>query len=191
MRGALLTLRRAVLVAAFSTAGLAAAQVPTLTPFPQGQAPPVQGQSPTKNGPSLTPIPTPTLSPGVVELLKLEGQFSQAVAKGGGKAFADWFADDGVTLSNGKPPVQGKAAISATAQWDPKIYQLTWYPEGAQVGPSGDTGFTWGHYDATTNSPDGKSTTSSGRYITFWKKVAGKWKVAMDASADDAHSLSN
>ncbi|SEG54590.1 Ketosteroid isomerase homolog [Bryocella elongata] len=186
MRGALWSLCRAAAVLALASAGFVSAQVPTLTPFGPGQA---QPSLPDKKSPSLTPVPMPVLSPGVVELLRLEGEFGQAVAKGGGKAFADWFADDGVTLSNGKPPVQGKTAIAAIAQWDPKVYQLTWYPEGAQVGPSGDTGFTWGHYDATTNSPDGKSTTTSGRYITFWKKVGGKWKVAMDASADDTHNL--
>jgi len=185
MRGCLRNLRRAFVLLALASAGIATAQAPTFTPYAPGQA---QPKVPDKNGPTFTPIPTPALSPGVVELLKLEGQFAQDVAKGGGKAFAEWFAEDGVTLSNGKPPVQGKAAIAAAAQWDPRAYQLTWYPEGAQVGPAGDTGFTWGHYDATTNSPDGKSATTSGRYITFWKKVGGKWKVAMDASADDTHS---
>lgn len=137
-------------------------------------------------GPTFSPIATPTLSPGVIELLKLEGLFAQAVAKGGGKAFAEWFAEDAVSLSNGKPAVQGRAAIAAAAQWDPKDYQLVWYPEGAQVGPSGDTGFTWGHYDSTAKDQHGNPVVSSGRYITFWKKVDGKWKVALDAGADDA-----
>jgi ketosteroid isomerase-like protein len=128
----------------------------------------------------------PTLSPGVIELVKLEGEFSDAVSKGGGKAFASWFADDGVTLNNGKPAILGRTAIAANANWDPKVYQLSWYAEGAQMGPSSDTGFTWGHYDATTSDKDGRPSTLSGRYITFWKKVNGKWKVALDASANDA-----
>ena len=53
------------------------------------------------------------------------------------------------------------------------------------MGPSNDTGFTWGHYDATTIAKDGKSTTATGRYFTFWKKVHGEWKVALDASANE------
>jgi ketosteroid isomerase-like protein len=53
------------------------------------------------------------------------------------------------------------------------------------MGPSNDTGFTWGHYDATTLDKDGKSTVTGGRYITFWKKVKGEWKVALDASANE------
>ncbi len=139
----------------------------------------------TPQTPKHTLIPLPTLPPGVVELLKLEADFADAVAKGGGKAFSSWFADDAVTLNNGRPAVLGRAAIAATADWDPKDYQLTWYAQGAQMGPSNDTGFTWGHYDAVSIAKDGKKTTQSGRYFTFWKKVDGKWKVAMDASADE------
>ena len=131
------------------------------------------------------PMPTPKLSPGVLELLKLEGEFSASVTDGGGRAFSSWFADDGVTLNNGQPAVLGRTAIAAIANWDPAQYKLSWYAEGAQMGPSNDTGFTWGHYDATTIAKDGKSTTLNGRYITFWKKVDGKWKVALDASANE------
>ncbi len=145
-------------------------------------APPANGSKPPF---TYTPMKMPTLSPGVLELLKLEGQFSSAVSAGGGKAFSSWFADDGVTLNNGQPAVRGHSAISAIANWDPATYKLSWYAEGAQMGPSNDTGFTWGHYDATTVDKDGKSTTATGRYITFWKKVKGEWKVALDASANE------
>jgi ketosteroid isomerase-like protein len=134
---------------------------------------------------TLTPLTMPTLSPGEIELVKLEGEFSDAVAKGGGKAFASWFAEDGVTLQNGKPPVRGRAAIAAAAVWDPKDYQLTWYAEGAKMDLKSTSGFTWGHYDATTKDKNGQPVTVSGRYITVWTKVAGAWKVALDASANE------
>jgi ketosteroid isomerase-like protein len=140
-------------------------------------------------GLTLNPLTMPSLSPGEIELVKLEGEFSDAVAKGGGKAFASWFAEDGITLQNGKPPIRGRAAIEANAVWDPKDYQLTWYAEGAQMGPDGRSGFTWGHYDATSKDKQGQPITTSGRYITVWKKVAGAWKVALDASADDAPAV--
>jgi ketosteroid isomerase-like protein len=135
--------------------------------------------------PKHTLIPLPALPPGVMELLKLEADFADAVSKGGGKAFSSWFADDAVTLNNGQPAVLGRVAIAATADWDPKDYQLTWFAQGAQMGPSNDTGFTWGHYDAVSTGKDGKKNTQSGRYFTFWKKVDGKWKVALDASANE------
>ncbi|HSY35683.1 MAG TPA: nuclear transport factor 2 family protein [Acidobacteriaceae bacterium] len=141
--------------------------------------------NPSKSPFTYSPMQMPKLPPGVLELLKLEGQFSESVSAGGGKAFSTWFADDGVTLNNGQPAVRGRSAIASIANWDPATYKLSWYAEGAQIGPSNDTGFTWGHYDATTIAKDGKSTTTAGRYITFWKKVHGEWKVALDASANE------
>lgn len=148
---------------------------------------------PTPAGPdqhTLIPFTSePAISPGALELVKLEGDFENAVAKGGGKAFASWFADDGVTLNNGQPAVRGQRAIAAQATWDPKDYQLNWYAEGAQMGPTSDTGFTWGHYEAHGKDSKGVPNVTSGRYITFWKKVHGHWKVALDASANDSPAV--
>jgi ketosteroid isomerase-like protein len=128
----------------------------------------------------------PTLSPGVLLLLELEGRFSQSVSEGGGKAFGTWFADDAVTLNNGKPAVLGRTAIAAQAQWDPKTYQLTWTPQGAQMGPSNDMGFTWGHYEGRSKDKNGEPVVISGRYFTVWKKLSdGTWKVALDASSNE------
>ena len=165
---------------------LCAQNIPPATavsPSANPSVPPVS--SPAKSPFTYTPLKMPNLPPGVLELLKLEGQFSQAVTDGGGKAFSSWFADDGVTLNNGQPAVLGRSAIASIANWDPATYKLSWYAQGAQMGPSNDTGFTWGHYDATTIDKDGKSTTTTGRYITVWKKVHGEWKVALDASATE------
>jgi ketosteroid isomerase-like protein len=140
----------------------------------------------TQNGAISSPLVQPTLTPGALLLLELEGRFAQAVAAGGGKAFAAWFAEDAVTLNNGKPAVMGAAAIASQAQWDPKTYQLTWVPQGAQMGPSNDMGFTWGHYEGHSKDKNGEPVVISGRYLTVWKKLPnGTWKVAMDASADE------
>jgi ketosteroid isomerase-like protein len=139
-----------------------------------------------QKGPTLNPLTQPTLSPGVMHLLELEGQFAQAVAAGGGKAFAEWFADDAVVLNNGQPATLGRGAIAAQAQWNPKDYQLTWTPQGAQMGPSNDMGFTWGHYEGHSKDKNGQAIVISGRYITIWKKMPdGGWKVAMDASSNE------
>jgi ketosteroid isomerase-like protein len=133
-----------------------------------------------------SPVAQPTVSPGQLLLMELEGRFAQSVAAGGGKAFASWFADDAVTLNNGKPAVLGHTAIAAQAQWDPKTYQLTWLPQGAQMGPSNDMGFTWGHYEGRSKDKNGEPVVISGRYFTVWKKIAdGSWKVALDASANE------
>src|SRR3981189_421971 len=47
-----------------------------------------------------SPLTQPTLTPGALLLLELEGRFAKAVEVGGGKAFGAWFADAGGTLKN-------------------------------------------------------------------------------------------
>jgi ketosteroid isomerase-like protein len=168
------------------TLPLAAQQIPspTLTPG-LGTGVPV-GLPPGSPFTIISPISQPTITPGQLTLLELEGRFEQEVEAGGGKAFATWFAEDAVALNNGKPAILGRGAIASSAQWKPSEYQLTWVPQGAQMGPSNDMGFTWGHYTSTYKGPDGNPIVTSGRYITVWKKVKdGTWKVAMDASADE------
>lgn len=169
---------------ALATAALAsslAAQTPAVPTSPKYTIEPF-GKSKGNNN----PVTQPTLSPGVLTLLELEGRFAQDVAASGGKAFVKWFAEDAVTLNNGLPPVVGRTAIAAQAQWDPKQYQLTWIPQGAQMGPSNDMGFTWGHYEGHSTDKAGQPITKTGRYMTVWKRQPnGDWKVAMDASADE------
>ena len=134
-----------------------------------------------------SPLNEPTLSPGVLTLLDLESRFSKDVETRGGAAFRDWIALDAVTLNNGKAAVLGFRQITAQANWDPKEYQLSWAIEGAQMGPSNDMGFTWGRYTGHSKDKNGAPIETSGRYISVWKKIEdGKWKVAMDASANDA-----
>jgi ketosteroid isomerase-like protein len=146
----------------------------------------IDGLAPLSNG-GINALSQPTLTPGVLLLLELEGRFSKSVASGGGRAFGGWFAEDAVTLNNGKPAVLGRTAIAAEAQWDPKEYQLTWTPQGAQMGPSNDMGFTWGQYEGRSKDRHGEPVVTTGRYFTVWKKVPdGSWKVALDASANDA-----
>lgn len=165
---------------------LAAIPVAAQTGPPAGSPPTPGLDSLAHFGTPSSPLTQPTLSPGVLLLLELEGRFSQAVATGGGKAFAAWFADDAVTLNNGRPAVLGRANIAAEAQWDPKDYQLTWTPQGAQMGPSNDMGFTWGHYEGHSRDKSGQPISISGRYFTVWKKLPdGTWKVALDASANE------
>jgi ketosteroid isomerase-like protein len=135
---------------------------------------------------NLSPLTQPNLSPGQLLLMDLEVRFANAVAVGGGKAFATWFADDAVSLSNGHPVLLGRGAVAASAEWDPALYQLTWAPAGARMGPSNDMGFTWGHYEGHSKDAHGEPVVVTGRYITIWKKLPdGTWKVAMDASATE------
>jgi len=100
----------------------------------------------TAAGNTANPLTDPTVKPGKMILFDLEARFAKDVQERGGAAFGDWFAEDGVELSNGAAPVVGRVAIVKDANWSPKEYQLTWTPTDAMMGPSGDMGYTWGRW---------------------------------------------
>lgn len=132
------------------------------------------------------PLTDPTANPGKVLLFDLDARFAKDVLQRGGAAFADWFAPDAVALNNGQAPVVGLVAITKSANWDPKVYQLTWTTTDAQMGPSGDMGYTWGHFEGRSKDAAGNPVTTSGRYITVWRKERdGSWKIALDAGANE------
>jgi len=147
-----------------------------------------RGQLPTSGEQQASPNPLvdPTTKPGKVLLFDLDAKFAKDVRERGGAAFADWFAQDGVALNNGQSPLIGLVAIAKSANWDPKVYQLTWTTTDAQMGPSGDMGYTWGHFEGHSKDAAGNPVTTSGRYITVWRKQSdGSWKVALDAGANE------
>ncbi len=150
----------------------AAARAQLLTPGEQSAAP--------------NPFADTTVKPGKALLFDLEARFAKATAEGGGKAFAAWFAEDAVTLSNGQAPVHGREAIARQATWLAKNYQLSWTPTDAVMGPGGDMGYTWGHYEGRSHDEDGKERVTTGRYMTIWRREPdGNWKVVLDASNEE------
>jgi len=158
--------------------GLVAGVVPRLA---LGQLPEPGSQSTTPN-----PLSDPTMKPGKTLLYDLEARFAKDVLERGGAGFADWFAEDGVALGNGAAPLVGRVAIARSANWSPQNYQLTWTPTDAMMGPSGDMGYTWGHFDGHSKDANGNPVTISGRYMTIWRRQPdGQWKVVLDAGANE------
>ena len=132
------------------------------------------------------PLTDTTVKPGKVLLYELEARFAKDVAARGGAAFADWFAEDGVALGNGAAPKIGKISIAKSANWSPNDYQLTWTPTDALMGPSGDMGYTWGHFEGRSKDSHGNPVLTSGRYITMWRREPdGNWKVVLDGGANE------
>jgi ketosteroid isomerase-like protein len=132
------------------------------------------------------PLTDSTVNPGKMLLFGLEARLQKDVTEQGGAGFAEWFAPDGVLLGNGAAPVVGKVAIAKSAAWLPKDYQLTWTPTDAVMGPSGDIGYTWSHYEGHSKDANGKAVETSGRFITIWRKEPdGSWKIALDAGANE------
>jgi len=138
------------------------------------------------------PFSDSTVKPGKAILFDLEAQFAKATAEGGGKAFATWFAEDGVSLGNGQAPVHGRDAIAKQATWNAKDYQLIWTPTDAVMSQTGDMGYTWGHYEGHSRDADGNPKVTTGRYLTIWRKEHdGSWKVVLDSSSDEPAGADN
>ncbi len=162
-----------ILIAGLAAAGSSASRAQLLEPGTQSQTP--------------NPLTDSTVKPGKMQLFDLEARFAKDVEERGGAAFASWFADDGVELGNGAVPHIGKVAIVKSANWSPKDYQLTWTPTDAMMGPSGDMGYTWGHFEGHSKDANGNPVVTSGRYMTVWRREPdGSWKVVLDAGANDA-----
>jgi hypothetical protein len=143
---------------------------PSSSLFAQLPDPSAMTQSTTPN-----PLSDTTVNPGKVLLFDLEARFAKDVLARGGAA-----------LGNGAAPVIGRVAIMKSANWDPKVYQLTWTPTEAVLGPSGDIGYTWGHFEGHSKDANGNPVTTAGRYITIWRKQPnGDWKVILDAGANE------
>jgi ketosteroid isomerase-like protein len=148
---------------------------------------PAQLLEPGSTSQTPNPLTDSTIKPGKMQLFDLEARFAKDVAERGGAAFASWFADDGVEMGNGAVPHIGKVAIVKSANWSPKDYQLTWTPTDAMMGPSGDMGYTWGHFEGHSKDANGNPVVTSGRYMTVWRREPdGSWKVVLDAGANDA-----
>lgn len=163
----------------FMCAFLLASAVLSLPAWGQMLEPQAQAAAP-------NPFADPTMNSGKAVLYELEAKFARDVAARGGAAFADWFADDGVALSNGAAPVVGRVAVARSAKWLPNDYQLTWTPTDALMGPSGDMGYTWGHFEGKSKDANGNPVTVSGRYMTVWRREKdGAWKVVLDAGANE------
>lgn len=141
---------------------------------------------PQAESPAPNPLSDTTATPGKIVLFDLEAKFAKDVLERGGAGFAAWFASDGVALGNGASPLIGQVAIARSATWSPQVYQLTWTPTDALMGPSGDMGYTWGHYEGHSKDANGNPVTTTGRYMTIWRREPdGSWKVVLDAGSTE------
>ena len=59
---------------------------------------------------------------------------------------------------------------------------LRWQPLDVKVARSGDLGYTRGQYQLTTVGEDGSATSSSGSFVTIWRKSIedGRWRAVLD-----------
>lgn len=116
------------------------------------------------------------------ELIDADIAFSDYSVKHGiQKAFIEFAHDSVVLLKDNHLPIVGKNSLidSYKGRSDSGL-ALTWKPEAATIGKSGDLGFTYGIWTLVA-----KGDTSRGTYLTVWKKNStGQWKYAADTGND-------
>lgn len=116
------------------------------------------------------------------EIRALESAMMAAAADKGAAGYMSFYAEDAVELPNGAQMILGKESIGKTMAFlDDKNNRLTWSPVHIDVAASGDLAYTFGNYEFSSVSKDGKRSVEHGKYTTIWKKQKdGKWKVVLD-----------
>lgn len=100
---------------------------------------------------------------------------ARADSAGPAVAFAEYAADDGVSLGARPVPACGKAQIGAQFQGSAPG-DLRWAPSTGDAAASGDLGYTVG--SATVR---GQTGTVHSKYLTVWKRQAdGSWRFVAD-----------
>jgi uncharacterized protein (TIGR02246 family) len=118
------------------------------------------------------------------QIQQQEVRWNQAYSKRDGAAIASMYADDAAIANPGEPLVRGKDSIrEATAAFaaDPNL-KVAFSANRIEVADSGELAYSRGQYTLTMTDPaTSKPETSTGHYLTVWKKQAdGSWKALED-----------
>jgi ketosteroid isomerase-like protein len=116
------------------------------------------------------------------EIVQTEKDFSNmSVKEGVPKAFLAYAAADAV-LKRGSTLVVGLQEMKKRFEnQDLSTTILEWEPDFVDVSSSGDLGYTYGHYTATSIDSLGIKQESTGVFHTVWRRQDdGKWKFVWD-----------
>jgi ketosteroid isomerase-like protein len=118
-------------------------------------------------------------------LIEADCAFAALAADSGlGFAFGFYAADSATMLRDGSHPIVGKEVIKDLYS-RPLKGILTWQPYFADIGHSGDMGYTLGNSQYTIKDSTGAVQVYHGYYVTIWKKQPdGSWKYVFDTGVD-------
>jgi len=117
----------------------------------------------------------------VDELRAAEIAFAASVADRDAGRFASFIDEDAVFL--GATSLRGREAI--VQAWSVFLAaggpRLVWQPDIVEVRPDG-LGLSRGPYTLTTTAEDGTESTSSGQFMSIWRRGNdGSWQVLFDS----------
>jgi len=120
----------------------------------------------------------------MIALHNVEARWVQEAAKKDYALAASHYADDGVLILPGAPPIKGKEALLEgwkTMVADPN-FKLAFEASRVEVAKSGDMAVTSGSFTLTmTDAKTKQPVTDHGAYVTVYKKQGnGEWKAILD-----------
>jgi len=135
-----------------------------------------------------TPLPADIEGALEAALAEASRKLLDALQRGDPQAYADQFAIDGLSMPGLGPVVRGRDAIAAAmTQTFYRIRFLQTDSSQLDVRLNGETALETGsyHYVVAANRT-GIRRTLRGRYVIAWKRVAGEWKIALEAAQPEA-----
>jgi ketosteroid isomerase-like protein len=128
----------------------------------------------TADAPGETAVPSATLPPELDRVLR---DYERAWTGRDPEALSQLFTEDGFVLSNGKPPVRGRAAIREAYAKAGGALALRVFSYSVD----GSTGYIIGAYAGAKDGPD------IGKFVLALRKGAGgRWLIAADIDNTNA-----
>ena len=125
------------------------------------------------------------------QILRLDGEWSQAAQGRDVDRVVSFWADDATVFPPGRPPVVGKAAIRefVAKSFQTPGFSISWKTTGVVVSRSGDFAYGTGTNRVTFSGPDGREVTVEGKAVTVWRREPeGVWKCVIDIWNDVSSS---
>jgi ketosteroid isomerase-like protein len=129
--------------------------------------------------------PAPNLQAAADQIVKSDAAFAQSVAEKDRTKFLAFIAD--VTTFNGGTANELHGRDAVMKAWAdffaPDGPTLSWTPTKGEVIGAGDVGYTSGRSVLRQKDASGK-TERRGQYLTIWRKQSdGSWKVVFDTGS--------
>jgi uncharacterized protein (TIGR02246 family) len=112
----------------------------------------------------------------------------EALARSDARAYAEHFAEDGLSMPGYGPIVRGREAIAAAmAHTFAKLRFAEVDVSTLDTRHTGETVLETGRYRYVVAARESDARqTLTGRYVIVWKRVGDRWKIALDAAQPGA-----
>ena len=125
------------------------------------------------------------------QILRLDGEWSQAAEGRDVDRVVSFWADDATVFPPGSPPVIGQPAIRefVAKSFQTPGFSISWKTIKVVVSRSRDFAYGTGTNRVTFSGPDGRQVTVEGKAVTVWRREPeGVWKCVIDIWNDVSSS---